>query len=158
MYTMHVPVKTMVAATMAAATMAYAAPAHASQLVGVWQSEVTRVNCATGESQGTFTGLQVYHQGGTLSDTNGTNPASRGPGFGTWRRAGAFGQVYDTEFRFMTFGAGGVFTGWAVITRQITLGGAGWDSATATGRSKIYNTAGQVLVEGCTVDVSRRVD
>ena len=45
--------------------------------------------CSTGAVVGTFIGAQVYHHGGTLSDTNAAPTVTRGPGFGTWVRSGA---------------------------------------------------------------------
>ena len=127
--------------------------AQADSVVGVWWSTVTRVDCNTGAEQGSFTGMQVYHLGGTLTDTNGTNPASRGPGMGTWQRVG---HEVQTKFRFMLFNAG-VFAGTAVVTRVITLAPGG-DSATGAGRAEVYAPNGALVGGSCTRDVSTRAN
>jgi len=142
------------AAGLAAAVLVLCAgTAQAGKVEGVWWSNVTRVDCATGAAQLSFTGMQVYHQGGTLTDTNSGNPASRGPGMGTWKREG---QDVHTRFRFMLFN-GGTFTGTAVVTRVITLTPDG-DSATGRGTSEVYAPDGTLVATSCTRDVSTRVN
>lgn len=122
-------------------------------IVGVWWSEVSRVDCSTGATLGSFTGMQTFHLGGTLTDTNSQNPASRGPGMGTWSRQG---PDVLTRFRFMLFNAG-AWTGTAVVTRKVTPGPGG-DTAIGQGTSEVYTPGGQLVATGCTRDVSVRVN
>jgi hypothetical protein len=127
--------------------------ALADTMEGVWWSTVMRVDCSTGAELGGFTGMQVYHQGGTLTDTNSGPPTSRGPGMGTWRRSGT---EIETRFRFMLFAPTGQWTGTAVVTRALTPAPDG-DNATGSGSAEVYNPAGQLVGGSCTRDVSVRL-
>ena len=138
---------------LAAAACLTALSVQADTVEGVLWSNVTRVDCTTGAELLSFTGMQVYHQGGTMTDTNGGNPASRGPGMGTWKREG---QQVNTRFRFMLFNAG-AFVGTAVVTRVFTMT-PGSDTAMGSGRSEVYNPAGVLVATSCTRDLSTRVN
>lgn len=142
------------AAALTAAGLLGAGAAQAAQpIIGVWQADVQRIDCATGAVVGSFQGLQVFHAGGTLTDTNSGNPATRGPGMGRW--SGRNG-VYQTRFRFMRYDAG-IFAGYAVVTRTIVLDPSG-TSATASATSEVLDAAGNLIATGCTLDSSVKVD
>lgn len=95
---MHHPLATLIATlALAAAGTAQALPTpspeelaairaeRANVIVGVWDSQVVLGPCA-GAAGPTrrFRGLNTFHLGGTLSDTNSAPPGSRGPGMGTY--------------------------------------------------------------------------
>ncbi len=126
--------------------------AHAARIEGVWKANVTIFDCNTKQVLRTFQGLQVFHAGGTLTDTNSTDPASRGPGMGVWRKV-ARGQ-FATQFTSMSF-SGGVYTGYAVANRQVTLGPDG-NTATGSTHSEIYDANGNLITTTCGEDDSVR--
>lgn len=136
-----------------AAAIACTGAAHADTVEGVWWSTVTRVDCSTGDATGSFTGMQVYHQGGTLTDTNSTPASSRGPGMGTWRRSG---RDVETRFRFMLFSPSGQWTGTAVVTRTVTPAPDG-ETAVGSGTAEVYSPAGELVGGSCTRDVAVRL-
>jgi hypothetical protein len=138
---------------LAAAIASAAGATQAETIEGVWWSTVTRVDCSTGAEQGSFTGMQIYDQGGTLIDTNSTSPASRGPGMGTWKRDG---QNIAMRFRFMLFNPTGQWIGTAVVTRTMTPSPDG-ETAVASSTATAYNPAGDQIGGSCTRDVSVRV-
>jgi hypothetical protein len=133
--------------------------AHATQppwevdpAVGVWLSSVEVRLCHNGQLINSFTGMQVLHHGGTLSDTNTAPPSTRGPGFGTWVREG---QTLRATFRFARFTPDGQHEGWARIelASVIAPGGA---TATGTGRAELEAPDGTVVAAACVTATERR--
>ena len=125
----------------------------ADKIEGVWEAVVTATNCSTGAVVGTFVGSQVFHHGGTLSDTNAAPTVTRGPGFGTWTKTGA---TYTTKFRFYQYDAAGVLLGTRRVIRTVTLAADG-NSQTAVTTNELFSPAGASLGAGCATDVSTRV-
>ena len=125
----------------------------ADPIEGVWEAVVTATNCGTGAVVGTFQGSQVYHRGGTLSDTNAAPTNTRGPGFGTWVKSGS---TYTTKFRFYQYDGTGVLLGTRRVTRIVTLGADG-HSQTGSTTNELFSPAGVSLATGCGTDVSTRV-
>mgnify|MGYP000072153759 CR=1 FL=1 len=119
---------------------------------GVWEAAVTVRDCASGNVLATFRGSQMFHHGGTLSDTNSVPTITRGPGFGTWALNGA---VYTGKFRFYTYDNAGVPTGTARVTRSFTLSP---DAKTSTSTNTIVfeDVNGAVLRTVCGSDVGSR--
>ncbi len=129
------------------------AQAAGDPIEGVWEAEVTARDCATNAPLGTFRGAQVLHQGGTLSDTNAAPPATRGPGFGVWRRN--FDGTYHARFRFYRFNPDGTLAGTNVVTSQRTLSADG-TVYTGTARGEVRDVNGAVLSITCVSDVGTR--
>lgn len=130
-----------------------APPWSVDPVVGLWLATVTQRNCATGEVLAVFQGQQVFHHGGTLSDTNSGPPTSRGVGFGTWQRTGP--TSLTVRFRFMRFGPDGQLAGFSLVTREVALSADG-QSATAQTTVQIQNPAGVTVATGCASDVAAR--
>lgn len=124
----------------------------ADPMEGVWESAVTARNCTTGEAVGTFRGAQVFHRGGTLTDTNSNPATSRGPGFGTWSRTGS---GYTATFRFYRYNADGSLAGTVRVTRVMTLSGGG-NTVNSTNTHQVLGLDGAVQQTGCATDVSTR--
>lgn len=120
---------------------------------GVWESVITGRDCTSAAAVGTFIGAQVYHRGGTLSDTNASPTATRGPGFGTWVRTGS---TYTTKFRFYTYDANGAVSGTMRTTGIVTLA-ADARSSTTTVTNQAFDLSNNVLRNGCATVVSTRV-
>ena len=125
----------------------------ADAIEGVWEGPVTLRDCATSAPVGSFQGSQVFHRGGTMSDTNSSPSASRGPGFGTWVKSG---NNYIVKFRLYTYDAAGNFSGVIRTTRTVTMGtGAG--TATSVNTTQVFDATGALIRSGCGTDVSARV-
>jgi len=113
---------------------------------GVWRNQVTVKDCQSGAVLVTFPGLLNYHQGGTMSETGGTNPALRSPGYGVWTRTG--GRTYESKFTFFTFDPDGTLNGSQKVNQNIVISRDGnrlTDNATA----EIFNAAGDLLFTVC---------
>jgi CubicO group peptidase (beta-lactamase class C family) len=78
---------------------AVAQSTDADPVEGSWEAVITVRDCATGTTILTARGQEVFHRGGTLTDTNAAPPTTRGVGFGTWQRD-ATAQNYTSRFRF----------------------------------------------------------
>ena len=126
----------------------------ADPMEGVWESVITARDCTTSMPTGTFIGAQVYHRGGTMSDTNASPTSSRGPGFGTWVKSGA---TYTVEFRFYAYGADGTVSGVTRVTRNVTLGSGSSGSATSVNTNQFFDLSGVLVRSTCATDVSVRV-
>ncbi len=133
--------------------VAQAAPSAADPYEGVWEAVATRRDCTTGAVTGTFRGAQVIHRGGTLSDTNASPTATRGPGWGIWSR-NADG-TYAVKFRFYTYNADGIWSGTAVVTSKRTLNA---DATVYNGdtTSEVLDTSGNVIARTCVTDVGTK--
>lgn len=115
---------------------------------GVWEGPVTLRDCTTSAVVGTFNGTQVFHHGGTMSDTNSAPTATRGPGFGTWVKSGA---NYIVKFRFYTYDAAGNVSGVVRATRTVTVA-AGGTTATSVNTTQIFDMTGALVRSGCGTD------
>lgn len=125
----------------------------ADPIEGVWEAVATVRDCTTNTTLATFRGAQVLHHGGTLSDTNASPPATRGPGFGVWSR-NADGS-YAVKFRFYRYNGDGTLAGTNVVTstRALTADGNSYNGDT---RGEVRDTAGVVLSRTCVTDVGSR--
>ena len=134
-------------ALFAAGPLAHAAPRawDPDPAVGVWLSSVEVRLCQNGALINSFTGMQVLHHGGTLSDTNTAAPTSRGPGFGTWVREG---DSIRSTFRFARYTPDGQHEGWARIELVSVLASNG-ATASGTGRAELEAPDGTVFASAC---------
>ena len=120
---------------------------------GVWEGTVTFRDCTTSAALGGIQAASSYHRGGTMSDTNASPTASRGPGFGTWVKAGS---SYTIKFRFFAYDATGAVSGVQRVTRTLTLG-ANNTSGTGSTTFQLFDLNGAVVRSGCASDVANRV-
>jgi len=125
----------------------------ADPVEGVWESVITARDCATSAAVGTFIGSQLFHRGGTVSDTNASPTSTRGPGFGTWMKSG---DTYTVKFRFYTYDATGVVSGVNRVTRTVTLGTTG-TTATSVNSTQQFDLKGNVIRSTCATDDSTKV-
>jgi hypothetical protein len=152
-----IPRLTLALLALAACAPGFAQPAQqppwaVDPAVGVWIPEITQRDCASGAPLAVFKGFSVLHHGGTLSETNTSPPASRGPGWGTWER---HGDGYRSVFRFMRYFPDGNLAGYTVVRRTFTLAADG-NSLTGVSRLEIQDPAGNLLGTGCATDVTVR--
>ena len=134
---------------------AVAQATDADPVEGVWDAVITARDCSTNAVILTARGQQVFHRGGTLTDTNAAPPATRGPGFGVWRRD-AGGAGYSARFRFLRYNPDGSFAGTMRVTRVLALSADG-NTQTSTNTAQVLDVAGVVLQSSCATDVSTRV-
>jgi hypothetical protein len=127
----------------------------ADPLEGVWESTITIRDCNSGTAIRTFKGVNVFHRGGTLSDTNSAAPTTRGPGAGIWR-AGAVAGSYTASFRFYRYNPDGTLAGSQRVNRTFTLAASG-NSTTGTIAAQVLDTAGTVLQSLCGTEASVRL-
>jgi len=125
----------------------------ADPIEGVWEGAVNITNCSTGAVLASFIGSNQFHRGGTMSDTNSSPTATRGPGFGTWTRSGA---TYTVKFRFFAYDAAGVLQGTRRVSRVVTLSADG-KTATGINTNELFNTAGVSVATQCGTDTATRV-
>src|SRR5512139_806452 len=82
-----------------------AAVADADVIEGTWESTITIRDCTSGAVLRAFKGMNTFHRGGTLSDTNNQPTLNRGPGQGVWKKGA--GSVYTASFRFYRYNPDG---------------------------------------------------
>ena len=126
---------------------------EARRIEGVWEAQVTRRVCATGEPTTTFLGMTSFFQGGSLmgTDSNPNPPTTHG----RWEYLG--GDRYLAVERFLRLNADGSFAGVQRITRNITLDPDGLH-LTGVNTSEAFDVAGNLISRGCTTDVTTRVE
>jgi hypothetical protein len=122
-------------------------------VVGAWASEVTQRHCASGAPLGVLKGTLAMHHGGTLSETSSSSPASRGPGFGTWKRQG---DGYAARFRLIRYFPDGNLAGYVVISRQFVLSADG-QQITGTASLDVQDPAGHTVATGCATETTTRL-
>ncbi|MEP7140429.1 MAG: hypothetical protein ABI745_12420 [Caldimonas sp.] len=121
---------------------------------GVWEGPVTLRDCTTSAVLASFQGSQVFHRGGTMSDTNSAPTSSRGPGFGTWMKSGT---NYIVKFRLYTYDpTTGAPSGVVRTTRTVTVAPGG-TTATSVNTSQIFDMTGALVRSGCGSDTSTHV-
>jgi len=129
------------------------AAAEADAIEGTWESTITIRDCTSGAVLRSFKGMNTFHRGGTLSDTNNSPTVTRGPGMGTWKRNP--GGNYTASFRFYRYNADGTLAGSQKVTRTTAM----TDSSSTTGTisAQIIDTGENVLQTLCGSETSVRV-
>jgi hypothetical protein len=131
------------------------AASSADPVEGVWESTITVRDCTTGAVIRTFKGVNTFHRGGTLTDTNHAAPTTRGPGAGVWR-AGAAAGSYTASFRFYRYNADGTLAGTQKVNRSFALATDG-NATTGTIAAQILDPADTVLQNLCGTEASVRL-
>jgi hypothetical protein len=131
------------------------ATSGADPVEGVWESSITIRDCTSGAVVRSFKGVNTFHRGGTLSDTNNTPPTPRGPGMGVWR-AGARAGSYTASFRFYRYNPDGTLAGSQRVNRSFTLAADG-NSSTGTIAAQVLDTADVVQQNLCGTETSVRL-
>jgi hypothetical protein len=128
--------------------------ANANRIVGMWSAQVDAGPCAGGPRR-QFRAMNVYHTGGTLTDTNAMPPTSRGPAFGLWSWNQQNGS-YDTRMQFYRYLPDGSFDGVQDIHREITLSADG-NSSSDIVYVRVLNADDTLRVELCGTATATRV-
>ena len=116
------------------------------RLEGTWDMQITLTDCA-GHVIRSFPSLVEFAAGGTIVESNaGTPQALKTPGEGVWRHA--TDHDYAFRFKFFTFNAQNVFTGWTVIAGETTVDATG-NATSGTATVEVYDPNGNLLVSLC---------
>jgi hypothetical protein len=118
---------------------------------GLWSSQVTVTNCTSGATLRSFSALNLFIHGGTLTDTDSQIPTGHGPGFGTWKSTST--GSYASTIQFFRFNSDGSLAGSQTIARTITLNSAG-SSFTSTLNVQVLDPTGAVLSTACGTETS----
>jgi len=131
--------------TMVAAT-ASGQGTQGGRLQGTWEMQITLTNCA-GHVIRSFPSLVEFMAGGTMMESNGGTPqALKTPGEGVWRHT--TDNNYAFRFKFFTFDAQNVFTGWTIIAGETTVDETG-NANSGTATVEVYDANGNLLVSLC---------
>jgi hypothetical protein len=152
-----------VLAGMALATMVAVAAAQVSLsahddqdrqgIEGVWDVRVTIRQCDTGAPLAAVHAMNMFNQGGTLTETS--NDLLRSSSLGTWRQVSKRG--YTAVFTFFTFNADGSQAGRNRITRGIKLSADG-NGFVANAIFEVLDVNDKLLVRGCGTETAKRLE
>ena len=126
---------------------------ESGKLVGTWFTQTSIRDCKTGAVLRTFSALNTFSSGGTMTDTTAAvSPALRTPGLGTWEKAR--GQNYDATSIAFLFNPAGVWTGTQRLTHSIRFNR---DAIEFTSTNEIFDTNGTVTTTGCATAIGHRL-
>jgi hypothetical protein len=126
------------------------------RLQGTWDVQVRIIDCQTGGVIATFASMLTFHAGRTLMEaTSGLPPATKTPGEGVWEVAGP--NTYNYRFKFFTFDAQGVFTGWRIANVEVIVDQTG-NNYEGSGTQEIYDANGNLVGSGCVSPVGTRFE
>jgi hypothetical protein len=126
------------------------------RLEGAWNTQVTIIDCQTGNPIRTFANMPVFMAGGTMVEsTSGTPPALRTQGEGVWRHT--TGNNYVFRFKSFSFNAQNIFTGWTIIQADAILDSTG-DAYTSSATIEVYGPNGLLLVTLCAETAGTRFE
>ncbi|HEU0273039.1 MAG TPA: hypothetical protein VFQ83_00745 [Candidatus Udaeobacter sp.] len=124
-------------------------------LEGTWDMRITLTDCA-GHVIRSFPSLIEFAAGGTVVESNaGTPQALKTPGEGVWRHA--TGHDFAFRFKFFTFDAQNVFSGWTIIAGVTTVD-ATRNANSGTATVKVYDPNGNLLLSLCAETNGTRFD
>ena len=120
--------------------------AQGGKLQGTWEMQITLTDCA-GHVIRSFPSLIEFVAGGTVVESNaGTPQALKTPGEGVWDHTTAHDFAF--RFKFFTFNAQNVFTGWTIIAGETTVDATG-NANSGTATVEVYDPNGNLLVSLC---------
>ena len=122
-------------------------------LEGVWDISVTVRSCSTGAALHTGRAIQIFIDGGTMTEI--ADRSNRSAGLGTWRHLG--GRNYGTLHKSIEYSAAGTFNGTTVLTREIELSKTG-DEFTATTIFENFDANDQLFNTGCATSTATRFE
>src|SRR5213596_436395 len=124
-------------------------------LQGTWEMQITLTDCA-GHVIRSFPSLIEFVAVGTVVESNaGTPQALKTPGEGVWRHT--IDNNYAFSFKFFTFNAQNVFTGWTIIAGETTVDSTG-DANTGSATAEVYAPNGVLLATVCAETAGTRFE
>lgn len=136
----------LVGATQASTAWAQSVNSLHDRIVGLWDVQVTILDCDTGAQLASFRGLHKYELGGTAQVVPATAPAALSAHMGVWKHVER--NDYQLIFKMFRFDGAGNNIGWAVVTNDISIsedetqyGGAG--------RAEFFDSNGNHVATSC---------
>lgn len=129
-------------------------PSTPDPLIGAWSSKVTITDCH-GTTMRQFQSMNLFHEGGTLTDTDSQPPTSHGPALGTWASQGA--GMYSSVFDLYRFNSDGSLAGANRVQRTITLDTAS-NTFTSTFTVSVNDPTGANLSNACGTETAARLN
>ena len=125
------------------------------KLEGSWNHTGTRIDCVTGQVNGTsFTSMFTFSRGGTFWEAGTQIPPSlRSSSHGVWSHDS--GRLYTTAFQFFRFNPDGTLAGRLIVRQEIEVSDDG-DSYTATSTSQVLDINGNVIATNCAAGTGTR--
>jgi hypothetical protein len=120
--------------------------ARENRVVGLWDVQVTNLDCNTGAQVSAFRAMHKYELGGTAQIVPATNPALLSSHMGIWQHLG--GSNYQLTVKMFRFDAAGNNIGWIVIKADVVID----EDATAyagSGQATIFDTNGNPVAKTC---------
>lgn len=127
-------------------SFAQSANASTSKIVGVWDVQVTLLDCSSGVQVGAFQALHKYELGGTVQAVPATNPAALSSNVGIWSATSK--DHYDMTIKMYRFDASGNYAGWNVVRNKVVLSKDGTLYAGA-GEAQFFDLNGNVVATAC---------
>lgn len=94
--------------------------ARKNRIVGVWDVQVTLLDCSTGNQLFNFPALHKYELGGTGQVVpGGTNPTALSAHMSIWKHVS--GNDYELVFKMFRFDPAGNNIGWVIVRNNITI-------------------------------------
>lgn len=121
---------------------------------GLWQSNVTLKDCASGTTVGAFRGLTTFNQGGTASADNNQPAQTKGVALGTWKKT-ATGS-YTIDLRFWRYLPDGTPAGQQRLTRVIPLAADG-KTLTSTITTSALDATDNIVLSACGVETGSKI-
>jgi WD40 repeat protein len=121
-------------------------PSNLKTIVGVWDVQVTVLNCSTGDPIASFRGLHKYELGGTAQVVPSTNPAALSPHVGVWTSVGK--DKYQLNFKMFRFDPAGNYIGWTVVRNNIAISKDATLYA-GSGQATVYDLNGNPVGASC---------
>ena len=125
------------------------------RIQGTWETQITLNDCA-GHVIRSFQGMLTFHQGGTMMDGTTTPSALRTPAEGVWRHVA--GNTYAFRMKSFNFSAQNVFTGWGIISGELTVDRTGDVFAGSGATVQVYDPNGVLLSTACADSAGTRFD
>lgn len=121
---------------------------NASQngIVGVWDVQVTVLNCSDGSPLAAFRGLHKYELGGTAQVVPGTNPAALSSHVGVWSNVSK--DKYQLNFKMFRFDGAGNNIGWIVVKNKVAINKDATSYA-SLGLAETFDSSGNSLGTTC---------
>jgi hypothetical protein len=133
-------------ATLVGAERSPMAGTEGGRLQGTWEMRLTLTDCA-GHVIGSGQSIVVFNAGGTMIESQAPRPqAQKTPGEGVWSHT--TDNNYAVRFKYFTFNTSNVFTGWTIITAQLTVDYTG-DADTGSATVEVYDPNGNLVATAC---------
>jgi hypothetical protein len=136
------------------AATAFGQGTEGGRIQGVWEQQTSVTDCA-GHVIRSFRVMLTFHQGGTMMDGPSTPPALRTPAQGVWSHT-ADGN-YSFRMKTFTFDAQNVFTGWSIISGELTVDATG-DANSGPATVEVYDPNGNLVASLCAETVGTRFE